>query len=55
MLVTSVDVSIMNLKWMVSDKKNFLDFIKILKDTKNKAILQTAFVNSLFETFWSKY
>lgn len=54
-LVTTVDVSIMNLKWMVSDNKNFLDFIKILKDTKNKAILQTAFVNSLFETFWSKY
>ena len=39
MLISSVTVRQMNLRWLTRNKKNFLDLVEILNETKNIAVL----------------
>ena len=45
----------MNLAWLTRNKNNFLTFVETIAETKNRAIMQTTFVNSLFEQYWETY
>lgn len=51
----SVDVAMMNLEWMKRDKKTFLDLVKILSETKNKAVFETDFVKNLLDQYWDAH
>ena len=42
-----VKVGVVNLKWLRANCLTFLDFVPTLRHTKNKAILQTKFVETL--------
>lgn len=55
LLVSAVKVKQMNLKWLTRGDKNFLDLIEFVKDNKNRDLLQTAFINSLFTTYWKVF
>ena len=55
LLTSYVKVRQMNIRWLKREGKNFLDLIEIIKDTRNEALLQTSFVNSLFEKYWSVF
>lgn len=48
-VIYSVNVRMMNMRWMTRGKKTFLDLVEILDKSKNKAIFQTEFVKSFLD------
>ena len=56
-MVAAVTVKCMPLGWLtrIESEEKFLGLVRILNSTSNKAILQTAFVNSLLEGYWETY
>ena len=55
MMMHSVNVRMMEIKWLHANDKDFLSLVEILNDTKNKAILRTEFVSSLLSGYWDRY
>ena len=53
-IVLSVNLSCMNLSWLYKNSACFLDLVRILRDTRNLAIYQTAFVKSLLNEYWEE-
>ena len=54
-VVTPVKVKVFNLEWLFRDGKNFVTFVKILKNTDISSIFGTDFVKYLLAQFWTTY
>ena len=54
-LVIACKVRSMGLRWMRRNKGNFLTLVLKINKSKNSAILQTTFVNAIFEEYWEFY
>ena len=52
MVPSSVKIQLMDLNWLERNDKDFLYLVKTLKETNNRAILQTKFVSTLLDGFW---
>lgn len=55
MFPSSVKIHLMDLNWLERKDKDFLYLVKTLKETNNRAILQTKFVSTLLDGFWYRY
>ena len=51
-LMYSVTVKMIDIKWLSYSDTNFLDLVEILNQTKNNAIIQTNFVSLMLCQFW---
>ena len=54
-IIYSVNVRMMNMRWMSRGDKKFLDLVEILDKSKNKAIFQTEFVKSFLDQYWDNH
>ena len=50
-----VEVTMLNIDWLLTDNCNFVDFVRIIKDSSSEQIYQTALLNTLLEEFWEEY
>ena len=50
--VTTVKVRMIDIGWLYSDEKSFLDFAKILHYADNDQIINTEFMKALLDVFW---
>ena len=53
-ITNEVSVTIVNLTWMFEKEKSFLDFVKILHESKRSEIFASELVKSLQEHFWQE-
>ena len=53
-ITNEVTVTIVNLTWMFEKGKSFLDFVKILHESKRSEIFASELVKSLQEHFWQE-
>ena len=49
-----VDVTMVNINWLLADGHNFVDFVRILKDASSEQIYQAELLNILLEEFWEE-
>ena len=54
-MMNSVTVKLLSIKWLKQGDRNFLDLVQILNDTKNAEIYPTSFVRSLLSGYWDRY
>ena len=54
-MMNSVSVKMLEIKWLKENDKTFLDLIDILKENKNQAIFPTKFVSALLLGYWDHY
>ena len=54
-MMNSVSVKMLEIKWLKEGGKTFLDLIEILKENKNQAIFPTKFVSALLLGYWDQY
>ena len=47
-----VQVSMYTVGWILKNRKNFLEFSRVLKECKNPQIYQTEFIHALVDEFW---
>ena len=52
---TNVIVRVIDIRWLLRESKNFLDFVPILEACKLDKLYQTDFMKSLTHEFWTKY
>ena len=45
----------MDIRWLIKDGKDFLEFVPILETCKLDKLYQTDFMRSLTNEFWTKY
>ena len=38
--------------WIIKNRRNFLEFSRVLKESKNPRIYQTEFIHALVDEFW---
>ena len=50
-----VEVTMLNIDWLLTDNCNFVDFVRIIKDSSSEQIYQTELLNTLLEEFWEEY
>lgn len=49
-----VNVRLLDIGWLYSNKKSFLEFIQVLDASKRSDLMMTDFVKTLLEVFWEK-
>ena len=49
-----VEVRQLNLDWLLSDKKNFVNFVNILQTTSSEQIYDTELIGTLLDEFWEE-
>ena len=49
-----VNVRLLDIGWLYSNKKSFLEFIQVLDASKRPDLMMTDFVKTLLEVFWEK-
>ena len=54
-MMNSVSVKILKIKWLLEGQKNFLDLVQILNDTKNMQIVSSKLVCVLISGYWDTY
>ena len=54
-MMNSVTVKVLSIKWLKQGNRNFMDLVQILNDTKNAEIYPTSFVRSLLSGYWDRY
>lgn len=54
-ITTSVTVSAMEFKWLTRGGKGFRDFVKIINEAQNTAIIKTNFMQFLLKYLWQIY
>ena len=54
-MMNSVSVKMIELKWLQQGGKNFLDLVEIFNDATNNDIYPTRFVSSLLSGYWDIY
>ena len=54
-MMNSVSVKILKIKWLLEGKKDFLDLVKILNETKNMQIVSSKLVCVLISGYWDIY
>ena len=54
-LIHSVKVRMISIRWLMQGGKTFLDLVDTLNETSNKAIMSSKFVSVLLSGFWEKY
>ena len=54
-MMNSVSVKILKIKWLLEGQKNFLDLVQILNDTKNMQIVSSKLVCVLISGYWNIY
>ena len=52
---TKVNVRIMDISWLISGKKGFLDFVPILEKFQRDNLFQTDFIKSLTHEYWTNF
>ena len=51
---TPVKVFMLDIGWLYTDKKVFLDFVDILKNVRDKNVFMTDLTKVLLDIFWSE-
>lgn len=54
MTKAQVDVRLLNLSWLLADRKNFINFVGTLDDAQNDQIFTTELINTLLDNFWEE-
>ena len=49
-----VDVRLLDLSWLLADRKNFIHFVGTLKDASNDQIFTTELISTLLDNFWEE-
>ena len=55
MVSKPVDVKVMDIRWLIKDKKAFFDLTPFLKQQDNEKLYQADFIKSLTFEYWGDY